>query len=159
MKGLSWLVMLVSWLFSQLLLETPFFYSERFFMISNDWLAGYSLSSYTVTRLDMIFRYPDRVPLTHFVHRAKKVYGMWAWIFCWVYCATGIFRRCNGKVFKHRVGANLRPSDYEPGVLPLRHCTLVCKMQWHSFCSLLGFSSRSCSYRKPNFPAVSGMQW
>ncbi len=27
---------------------------------------------YTVTRIDMIFRYPDRVPLTHFVHRAKK---------------------------------------------------------------------------------------
>jgi hypothetical protein len=27
---------------------------------------------YTVTRLDVIFRYPDRVPLTHFVHRAKK---------------------------------------------------------------------------------------
>jgi hypothetical protein len=22
----------------------------------------------------MIFRYPDRVPLTHFVHRAKKVF-------------------------------------------------------------------------------------
>ncbi len=33
---------------------------------------------YTVTRLDMIFRYPDRVPLTHFVHRAKKVFGIWA---------------------------------------------------------------------------------
>ncbi len=43
---------------------------------------------YTVTRLDAIFRYPDRVPLTHFVHRAKNVFGMWAWIFCWVYCAT-----------------------------------------------------------------------
>ncbi len=26
----------------------------------------------TVTRLDVIFRYPDWVPLTHFVHRAKK---------------------------------------------------------------------------------------
>ncbi len=32
--------------------------------------------NYTVTRLDVIFRYPDRVPLTHFVHRAKKVFGM-----------------------------------------------------------------------------------
>jgi hypothetical protein len=31
--------------------------------------------SYTVTRLDAIFRYPDRVPLTHFVHRAKTVSG------------------------------------------------------------------------------------
>jgi len=30
---------------------------------------------YTVTRLDVIFRYPDLVPLTHFVHRAKKVFG------------------------------------------------------------------------------------
>jgi hypothetical protein len=29
---------------------------------------------YTVTRIDVIFRYPDRVPLTHFVHRAKKVF-------------------------------------------------------------------------------------
>jgi hypothetical protein len=27
---------------------------------------------YTVISRDMIFRYPDRVPLTHFVHRAKK---------------------------------------------------------------------------------------
>ncbi len=32
--------------------------------------------SYTVTRIDVIFRYPDRVPLTHFVHRAKKVFSM-----------------------------------------------------------------------------------
>ncbi len=55
-----------------------------------------------------------------------------------------------------QVGPNLRPSDYEPGVLPLRHCSLVCRTQWHSLCSLLGFSSRISSYRKPNFPAVSG---
>jgi hypothetical protein len=33
---------------------------------------------HTVTRLDMIFRYPDRVPLTHFVHRSKKNFGIWA---------------------------------------------------------------------------------
>ncbi len=111
---------------------------------------------YTVTRIDVIFRYPDRVPLTHFVHRAKKVFSMWAWIFCWLFCATGIFRRCNGKVFEHRVDTNLRPSDYEPGVLPLRHSSLVCKVQWQSVCFLLGFSGRFCSYRKPNFPAVSG---
>ncbi len=32
----------------------------------------------TVTRIDVIFRYPDRVPLTHFVHRAKKVFSMGA---------------------------------------------------------------------------------
>ncbi len=57
---------------------------------------------YTNTRLNVIFRYPDWVQLTHFVHRAKKVFGMWAWIFCWVFCATGIFRQCNGKVFEHR---------------------------------------------------------
>ncbi len=112
------------------------------------------LTYYTVTRIDVIFCYPDRVPLTHFVHRAKKVFSMWAWIFCWVFCATGIFRRCNGKVFEHRVGAN--PSDYETGVLPQRQCTLVCKTQRHSLCSLLGFSCRFCSYRKPNFLAVSG---
>jgi hypothetical protein len=31
---------------------------------------------YTVTRIDVIFSYPDRVPLTHFVHRAKKVFSM-----------------------------------------------------------------------------------
>jgi hypothetical protein len=30
------------------------------------------LSLYTVTSRDVIFRYPDKVPLTHFVHRAKK---------------------------------------------------------------------------------------
>ncbi len=30
----------------------------------------------TVTRIDVIFGYPDRVPLTHFVHRAKKVFAM-----------------------------------------------------------------------------------
>ena len=28
--------------------------------------------------------------------------------------------------------------------------------QWQSVCFLLGFSGRFCSYRKPNFPAVSG---
>ncbi len=55
-----------------------------------------------------------------------------------------------------RTGANLRPSDYEQGVLPLRHCYHVCKKKWQSFCFLLGFSGRFCSYRKPNFPAVSG---
>ncbi len=91
----------------------------------------------------MIFRFPDRVPLTHFAHSAKKVFGMWAWIFCWVFCATGIFRRCNGKVFEHRAGANFRPSDYELGVLPLRHCSLVCMTQRHSHSSLLGFSAVS----------------
>ena len=32
----------------------------------------------TVTRLDVIFRYTDGVPLTHFVHREKKVFSMWA---------------------------------------------------------------------------------
>ncbi len=114
------------------------------------------ISHYTVTRLDVIFRYTGRVPLTHFVHRAKKVFSMWAWIFCWDFCATGIFRRCNWKVFEHRVGANLQPSDYEPGILPLRHCSLVCEMQLHLLCCLLGFSGRFCCYRKPNFPAVSG---
>ncbi len=50
---------------------------------------------------------------------------MWAWIFCWVCCATRIFRWCDGKVFEHRVGANFWPSDYEADTLPLRHCTLV----------------------------------
>ncbi len=112
--------------------------------------------SYTVTRLDVIFRYPDRVPLTHFVHRAKKVFGMWAWIFCWIFCAAGNFRRYNGNVFEHRVGANLRPSDQEADILPLRHCLLVFKMLWHSLCSFLGFSGRFCSYSQPNFPAISG---
>ncbi len=32
----------------------------------------------TVTRLDVIFRYTDWVPLTHFVHRAKQVFALWA---------------------------------------------------------------------------------
>ncbi len=78
------------------------------------------------------------------------------WIFCWVFCATGIFRLCNRKIFEHRLGANLRPSDYEPDILPLRHCFLVYWMLWHSLCSLLGFSGRFCSYWQPNFPALSG---
>ncbi len=30
---------------------------------------------YTVTSRDMISRYPDGVPLTHLVHRAKKVFA------------------------------------------------------------------------------------
>ncbi len=81
---------------------------------------------------------------------------MCAWIFCWVFCATGIFRRCNGKVFEHRLGANLWPSDYEADILPLRHCILVYKMLWHSLCSFLGFSGCFCSYWQLNFPAVSG---
>ncbi len=81
---------------------------------------------------------------------------MWAWFFCWILCATGISRRCNGKVIEHRVGANLRPSDYEPGVLPLRHCILACRTQGHSFYSFIGISRPFLSYWKPNFPAVSG---
>ncbi len=104
------------------------------------------LRSSTVTRLDVIFRYPDRVPLTHFVHRAKKVFGMWAWIFCWVFCATGIFRRCNKKIFEHRVGPNLPPSDYDPGVLPLRHCSLGYRNDIHSV---------PCW----DFPAISVVTW
>ncbi len=40
-------------------------------------------------------------------------------------------------------GAILRPSDYEPGVLPLRHCNLVYKTQYKQ--------SVSCW----DFPAVS----
>ncbi len=81
---------------------------------------------------------------------------MCARIFCWVFCATGIFWRCNGKIYEHMRGANLRPSEYEPDTLPLRHCILVLKKLWHSLCSLLGFSGRFCRYWKPNFPAVSG---
>ncbi len=92
----------------------------------------------TVTRLDVIFRYPDRVPLTHFVHRAKQVFAMRAWIFCSVLCATGIFRWCNGKVIEHRVGANLRPSDHWPSVLPLCHCSLECEFQENSFSPFAG---------------------
>ncbi len=99
---------------------------------------------HTVTRLDVIFRYPDLVPLTHFIHRAKKVFTMRAWIFCCALCATGIFRRCNGKVIEHRAGANLQPSDYGPNFLAV------------SGSYLPGFSSRICSYWQPNFPAVSG---
>jgi hypothetical protein len=38
------------------------------------------------------------------------------------------------------MGANLRPSDYAPGVLPLRHCSLEYKMQGHSFYSFAGIS-------------------
>ncbi len=87
---------------------------------------------------------------------SKKNCGMWAWIFCWVFCATSIFWQCKGKLFEHRLSANLWPSDYDQNILPLRHCILVYIMLWHSLCSLLGFSGRFCSYWQPNFPAVSG---
>ncbi len=72
------------------------------------------------------------------------------------FCATRIFRRCNGKIFEHRLGANLRPRDHEPDILPLRHCILGYVMLWHSLCSLLGFFGRFCSCLQLNFPAVSG---
>ncbi len=81
---------------------------------------------------------------------------MWAWIFCWVFSATGIFPQWNGKIFEHRLGANLRSSDYEAGMLPVRHCILLSTMLWHSLCSFLGFSGRFCSFWQPNFPAESG---
>ncbi len=34
------------------------------------------ITKLTVTRPEVIFHYPDRVPLTHFVHRAKKFFAM-----------------------------------------------------------------------------------
>ncbi len=115
-------------------------------------------SPFTVTRLDVIFRYPDRVPLTHFVHRAKQVFAMWAWIFCWVLCASGIFRRCNGKVIWHRMGANPLPSDYCMNQVFYHWATealYVRRKDIHSL-PLQVFSGRFCSYRKLNFPAISG---
>jgi hypothetical protein len=108
---------------------------------------------YAVTSHDVDFCYPDRVPLTQFVHIAKKInVGL---NFLLSFCATGIFRRCNGKIFEHRLRANLRPSDYEADILPLHNCILVYIMLWHSLCSFLGFSGRFCSYWQLNFPAVS----
>jgi hypothetical protein len=44
----------------------------------NAYISGSTVMLHTVTRLDVIFRYPDRVPLTHFVHGAKKFFAMWA---------------------------------------------------------------------------------
>jgi len=111
---------------------------------------------HTVTRLDVIFSYPDRVPLTHFVHRAKKVFAMWAWYFSWILCATGIFRRCNRKVIEHRMGANF---DLQIMNQVFYHCATaalyVIRKDIHSI-PLLVFPGRFCSYWKPNFPAVSG---
>ncbi len=63
-------------------------------------LCGIDYLSYTVISRDLNFCYPYRVPLTQFVHIAKKTSGMWAWMFCWVFCATGIFQPCNEKVFE-----------------------------------------------------------
>jgi hypothetical protein len=31
-----------------------------------------SVTVYTVTRIDVIFRYPDQVPLTHFTHTVEQ---------------------------------------------------------------------------------------
>ncbi len=66
------------------------------------------------------------------------------------------FPRCNGKILEHRLGANLRPSDNEADILPLRYSILMCKLLWHSLCSFLELSGHFCSYWQPNFPAASG---
>ncbi len=79
--------------------------------------------THTVTRIDVIFRYPDRVPLTHFLHRAKKFLACEPEFYV-DFSAPPEF---SGGVMEKSLstGANLRSSDYEPGVLPLRHCSLV----------------------------------
>jgi hypothetical protein len=72
-------------------------------------------STCTVTRIDVIFRYPDRVPLTHFVlYIEQKKSLAWEPEFYVEFSAPPEFS-----------GGVIRPSDYDPGVLPLRHCSLV----------------------------------
>ncbi len=61
-----------------------------------------------------------------------------------------------GVTEKYLSTGRARTSDLQIMNQAFYHCPLVCKTQWHSFCSLLGFSGRFCSYRKLNFPAVSG---
>ncbi len=55
----------------------PFASSHTTERCVNNWAQHYIILGvkHTVTRLDVIFRYPDRVPLTHFVHRAKKIFA------------------------------------------------------------------------------------
>ncbi len=56
----------------------PALYKQNYKIVSDIFFLTFVFNKYTVTRLDVIFCYPDWVLLTHFVHRAKKVLGMWA---------------------------------------------------------------------------------
>jgi hypothetical protein len=112
--------------------------------------------THTVTRLDMIFRYPDRVPLTHFVHRDKKSFWHLGLIFL-----LSFLRHRNFPVLQRK--SSWAQGGREPLTFRLRNrCSttaplLPCICEAITFmCSLQGFSGRFCSYRKPNFPAVSG---
>jgi hypothetical protein len=51
---------------------------KRFHCWLSNFSKPYHANLYTVTSRDVNFCYPDRVPLTQFVHIAKKNYGMWA---------------------------------------------------------------------------------
>jgi hypothetical protein len=107
----------------------------------------------------VIFRYPDRVPLTHFVHRAKKFWRACGPEFSVEFSAPPEF---SGGVMEKYLGTGwARTFDLQIRKQMFYHCViaslclLVFIMLWHSLCSFLGFSGRFCSYLQPNFPAVS----
>ncbi len=81
-------------------------------------------------------------------------FAICAWIFCWVFSATGIFRRGNGK---NILTGWARIFDLQIMKQIFYHCSTAFLWIWicHSLCSLLGFSGRFCSFWKPDFPAVS----
>ncbi len=51
-------------------------YMRKGFLICEELRKFFPIYEDTVTRIDVIFRYPDRVPLTHFVHGAKKIFSL-----------------------------------------------------------------------------------
>jgi hypothetical protein len=68
------------------------------------------------------------VPLTHFVHTVEqKKFLACGPEFSVEFSAPPKF---SGGVTKK--GANLRPSDLEADILPLRHCLLVVSILWHA---------------------------
>ncbi len=63
--------------------DTPFFIliNDEFALGFLHLISPYCSVQYTVTSRDVNFRCPDRVPQTQFVHIAKKVFSICAWIF------------------------------------------------------------------------------
>jgi hypothetical protein len=94
---------------------------RRIFSFLTNWKN--SLKSYTATSRDVNFCYPDRVPLTHFVHIAKN--NSVRQNFLLSFLRHRNFPAVERQIYEHRRGGNLRPLDFEPDTLPLRHCILV----------------------------------
>ncbi len=106
---------------------------------------GRKAYKYTVTRLYVIFRYPDRVPLTHFVHRAKKLLP-WGADFSVEFYAPPEFS--GGLPEKYLSTGWARTSDLQIMGQVFYHCATEAMYEWlkdiHSL-PFLVFSGRFCS--------------